>query len=256
MIPLILIFLLFLIFIVFFSHQFQINKVSVVGSQTISQKNIEDAIYQQTSQRRFFVFSQRNILFFDAKQAAKKISNEYTVANLRVKKGYFHTIVVKIEEKQPAIIWLSGADKFYIDSNGIVIEKIDDTNLVVNGNNGTEIIRPSANFSQYPIVIDQSNTPVNINQTVLDLGKLKFITELNRYLQLETQILVTEMITPTPVAKEIELVTKEGWKAYFRTDETVKSQVDLLLLVLNREVKDKSKLNYIDLRFGGKIYYQ
>ena len=59
------------------------------------------------------------------------------------------------------------------------------------------------------------------------------------------------------LAKKIIVNTKNGFKVFFNEEKDFLEQVDNLTLILNREIKlNINNIEYIDLRFGNKIYYK
>jgi hypothetical protein len=57
--------------------------------------------------------------------------------------------------------------------------------------------------------------------------------------------------------KDIAVLTTEGWKAYFTTNDDIATQLERLKIYLLKKAMDKQTregIDYIDLRFGEKIY--
>jgi hypothetical protein len=58
---------------------------------------------------------------------------------------------------------------------------------------------------------------------------------------------------PEKGSNEVRVVIDRGYSIYFNTQDDFDRQLANLKLVLNEKVKDK-KINYIDLRFGNRVY--
>lgn len=60
-----------------------------------------------------------------------------------------------------------------------------------------------------------------------------------------------------PLTQDIEVKTEEGWKAVFTTTESLSPQLERLKIYLLKKALDqesRENIDYIDLRFGEKIY--
>ncbi|MFA6215127.1 MAG: FtsQ-type POTRA domain-containing protein [Patescibacteria group bacterium] len=252
-------FLIFIVVILFAIasnvSRLQIKEIKVFGNEYISQVEIKGVIATQLAKKRFFFFSQNNILFFSRRQAAKELQKKYLFEQLKIKKQYFDTIVITLKEKTSGLIWLTGSSQYYLDLTGKVIRKIENDNLVVAAGAGTtQVIRQPASIGNYPLVADESNQPIEPGQQVLNQSLVDFVISLNQKLKDNAGFEVLSYGLVSSSAKEIKMITRQGWEVYFNTTEAAQKQADRLSLVLNEKVKDRSKLKYIDLRYGDKVF--
>ena len=160
--------------------------------------------------------------------------------------------------EQPAsVLWVTGAEQYYLDSSGSAVRKIEESDLVVQtGEAGVEVIRPEASAGRYPVVWDQSNDSVGIGQPVIAGDQLNFIVILNDRLVQSADFDISHYNLANAKARDITLVVKEGWEAYFTFDDSAENQVELLLSVLQQKIKNRRDLEYVDLRFGEKVFYK
>ena len=64
-----------------------------------------------------------------------------------------------------------------------------------------------------------------------------------------------ELISDFP--KEIRVVGPEGYRVYFDRESDLQNAFRVLKTVLAEEIKDRrARLDYIDLRFGNKVFYK
>jgi len=149
-----------------------------------------------------------------------------------------------------------GPKKYYLDQDGIAVKEVGVDDFVIEtGQEGTEIIRPLSLVESYPIVYDLANgTSPAVGDKIASKDLISFITNLSEFLTNNTDFEVSGYSILGP--EQISMQTTEGWQVFFRTTNSVTQQVNRLLLILKEEVKDRSDLEYIDLRFAEKVFYK
>ncbi len=55
---------------------------------------------------------------------------------------------------------------------------------------------------------------------------------------------------------KIDARTNEGWQAIFMPSQNFSQQLDNLKIVLREKLKNRENLEYIDLRFGNRVFYK
>lgn len=240
------------------SDLFQIQKVEVTGQQQISQIEVSNIVFEQLKTKRWLLFDQGSIWFFNQRQTRKQLEQNYLFDSLKIKKKYFDTIKVEIVEKQSGIAWVSGTSQHFLGLTGVALRQVDVGGGVVveQGSSGTEVIRSEISSGNFPLVYDQSASPVTIGQLITSDDLVNFVINLSDGLDGRADFEFSHYTIERPFAREINLVTNEGWQAYFKIDDDPIQQLNLLLLVLQQKVKDRASLEYIDLRFGEKVFYQ
>lgn len=251
-------FLLLLIGLYFLNvnSNLRIKNIVVAGHEHISQAEIKGLILEQLNKSRFLFFSQGNILFFNKRQAKKTLSQNYFLDELKVEKRYFDTISVELKEKTVMVIFQTGADNYYLDLSGVILKKADKFDIVSQAMGDTSLIRAEINSDRFPLIIEQSAQPVQIGQKALAQETIDFVIKTTAAVKKEADFEISRYLLADPASSEITLKTKEGWEARFKMTESPEIQVQSLLAILEEKIKDRSKLQYIDLRFGQKIFIQ
>jgi len=238
-------------------ERLKIKNVEITGNERISQQEIEEIVANQFDQKRWLFFSQSNILFFSRKAVIKKLNKNYFFDELKIRKRYFDTIEVKVKEKTSFVVWVSGADKYYLDLAGRAIRKFEINNLVIQpGEGDTEIVRSEIDSAGYPLIYDQSDELIIIGQLVAPGDLIDFIIDLKEEFDLRADFDISHYNIADSNSREIVLITREGWEVRFNTKESAKNQADLLFSVLGQEVENRGNLEYIDLRFGEKVFWK
>ena len=239
------------------ADQLRIENIEVAGNEYIKGQDIESVIWEQTTKKRWFLFSQSNIVFFSKNSAKKALAGNYFFDQLSIKKKYPDTLEVKVKEKISSLLWVSGGGQYYLDLRGIVIRKLTGDDLLIKAGEGqTDVVRSEASSGRYPLIYDQSNTPVEIGQPAVSPKVADFIVNLTNQLNTGADFDISHYNIVGPDSREIILVTNEGWAARFNLEDSVRSQGDLLLSILYQKVEDRNSLEYIDLRFGDKVFWK
>lgn len=225
-----------------FSDNFQVQRVIVVGGDSVSDEQIEEQINLEKEGTVWGIFPSSNIFFFNTKRAAARIQE--TIIQIRqvtVRRQMPDVLKVYIEEREPALVWLTGDREYYLDLDGAISKEI----------------RGEPEFN-LPRVRDESNREVQAKEKIVSKNFVEFTKELADTFQSETGLEYEELSTPAPISREVRVQTKLGWYIYFTSERTLDSQYQKLLLILNKELKkgQMEKLEYIDLRIKDKIFYK
>jgi hypothetical protein len=224
-----------------FSSFWRWDQVRIEGLTRLPAGEIEKIIWEQGSASRWLFFRQSNIFAFDAGALERKVSAAYNFAGLAVKKTWPRTLTLKVSERPYAFIWREGSDLFYASADGYAIK---------------EPAVSAADQKKYPILDNQTG------QTMIgDKNKISVKGDyLNFFLELSADLagqpdLATERFIVDREFNTLQVKFIAGPLAYFNTKASAADQVNNLVLVKNAKIKDNfSKTNYIDLRYGDKIF--
>ncbi len=238
------------------SGAFAVTSVEVSGTNLISSQEVQALANQQIDQRRFFVLPQRVIYFFSKNQLANALKKQYALDELVIDKDYPHTISIEITERQPAFIWITGQDKYYADEDAINLLLIANEGVSYKTGTSTELIRPNAAILEYPLVYDELQEPAAaIGSPVLTDTIMKPLGEIIKSLTDRTNVIIARYVVNRST-REITAVTQAGWQIRFSADKPVADQINLVEVALRDTIKDTKNLQYIDVRFGDKIFYR
>ncbi len=140
-----------------------------------------------------------------------------------------------------------GDDNFSLEEGSVelqngrdyIIATEDEKNkyFIIENKNSTSLIRPS-------------------NQIRLSDKYMEFITSLEKELEKQAELPLDRFIIADQYFNSVFAVIVNGPQIYFNVNREVSDQVEHLLLVKNQKMKDKFfDLEYIDLRYGDRIYY-
>jgi len=230
-----------LFWFLFFSFFWNWDKVVIEGLTCLPSEEIEKIVLEQGSESRWLFFRQSNIFVFDDKSVIKKITDNYNFAGLDIKKTWPRTITVKISERPYSFIWQEGGELCYASGDAYAIK-------------GPTV--SDEDQKKYPILENKtgqalinSKNKINLQDELLDFF-LDLNNELNEHPELEVEKFIIDSEFNTLQVKFLN-----GPVVYFNTRVASAGQLTNLLLVKNAKIKDNfSKTNYIDLRYGDKIF--
>lgn len=230
-----------IIWFFFFSSVFSIKLIDIRGAGRVSAADMEAEIWKQADKRWMILGSQRNIFLFDGEELAAGLRNGYYPANLSVKKKFPATIIVNLEEKDCVVIWREGENDYCLDAAGGTIFS---ASLSTIPETDCPLIRNFGDISAPPAPKTDSNI---ISYAV----KLREELKDDKYgFKLEYFIVDNEL-------NSLKVAIAKGPKIYFNTKEDAGGQLARLVVLKEKTLKDDfMKKEYIDLRYGDKVYYK
>ena len=226
------------VYFLFFSPVFVIKEVQVVGLEKIKPESINNLLNEYRGEQRLLFLSNNNIWLFDATEVKARIKQKYLFEKLEIKKQWPATIKIELKEKISAINWLSNNLCYHLDLTGMAIEYCDGA-----GKNIT--------------IKDMMNSAVTIGESAISRDELIYIVELAEQYAMIMKIQIMELqIEKTE--NLLDFIAETGPVVRFNSNLTQAEQIARLGTILEQPdfAARMNNLEYIDLRFGEKIYYK
>lgn len=250
------------IWFVAFSPSFQVNDIQVVGAQKIPEWEIRDVVREVLKKRRWLVLPQSSILIVPESDVAAALEERYVLESLTVTKLPPHVLRVELKERVSAIVLqmpdgrqgLIGLDgevtKLYGPEQALDVVKKFGPSLDAD----TGKPQPS-----YHVLYDDRDEELDLRekalapeivQAVIDLPQ-RFAAEFGNAPYLDV------IRIDGKDAASLKAVTSEGWSVYLSVSEDLGEQLDNASVILKDKVgNDRRSLDYIDVRFGDKIFFK
>jgi len=230
-----------LFWFIFYHEYFYIENIMVEGGERIQDYKIYEIVDKQLDKKRLFVFNQSNIFSFSKKQVKNKILEQFLVDDLKINKNLSSTLIISFKEKEPAAVWCENEEYYYIDSKLNIIAKINSLEI---DSNSSIILKNIENESQ-----------------IRKNGIIKKVTIGEEYLKaslLLSQKLKNIQLEINDQETTLSLNIQNGPRVHFNIEEDLEKQFNKLKALVQGKIKNEqiNKLQYIDLRFGDKIYYK
>ncbi|MFA4871555.1 MAG: cell division protein FtsQ/DivIB [Patescibacteria group bacterium] len=232
-------FIILIIYILIYSDLFKIKNLAIQGTEMIRPEELTALINNKLNTRRWFLIPRRNLFFYDKSDLQKAIKAKYNLSALEIKRGW-QSLTIKIKEKiSYLIVYNLGDQRFYLaDMAGAVDEEIPKEGI--------------AEFWQRFPILNINNQEIKIGENIITAKMVNYILDLDK--NLKSQPFNIQGYEKEGI-DEVSAVMKEGWRARFDVNSNIKDSVENLLLVYNKIDKSKT-IEYIDLRFGNKVFYK
>ena len=245
-----------------FSPTFRITDIQIRGADRIPNWEIHDAVIEALKKRRWLLFPETSILIASEEDISETLNERFVLESLSITKKPPHTLVIDLKERVSAILLqLPDGSQGLIDLQGTItrIYKPEEALEVVPKQGPTLDEQQGHSRAHYPPLFDDKNDEITLRaqavrpevvQAVIDLPKL-FDARFNRAPYL-TETHIDGMSSQT-----LRVVTSEGWAIYLDASGKLQEQLDNAQTILKTKVgPDRKNLNYIDVRFGDKIFFK
>ncbi len=257
----VLVFLLLIGFIFLFSWlsqlpSLQIENIEVSGNLTVSKDEIIGLIKRETSAKYFMLFSKNSIFLYPKKPITAKLEDNFKkIETAEITSEGFKKIMVKIVEREADSLWCSGSKDaennkdensrncYFMDKEGMVFSAAPKFSGNV--------------FMRYYGLLDDVDP---IGKVYLPVAKFKEITSFIN--SLKNLGLVSVMFL-AETKNDYEINLEDGSRIIFDDKQPLDKTLGNLESILGEIGLVKSpgtgspiNLNYVDLRFGNKVFYK
>ncbi len=228
-----------------FSPALMIQTVTVEGESVIPSIEYQTLAEEEMARTMLGIFKQRNFFLVPTERIVARILERYPkVSSVFVERKFPDRIVLRLTEAPVLLRWCSGGPCYGIrDGRAVTVPFADD------------IRYESTQLS----VIDLSALPVEVGEPLpVEPYVNTFYAareRLAKFTQGTPSLIAT---TPSRYSEEIVMVTGENWKLSLSTTRPVEESLGTLRIFLDEYGKDRpdrSKLQSVDLRIDGRIFY-
>ena len=224
----------------------QITKVEVSGATTLSTSTIADEVRQKLSGSYWRLFSKDNIFIYPKGQvAAALLSSMPTLESVEMHAKNFNTIEVIVGEREPKALWCgqlpnTGAPCFLLDADGVAYRVAGDTF--------------SQNYERYYGIAVGNDTPRQYlsPEDFRSLSALVDTIAQNQKQENMASVLVD-------ANRDVHLEFLDGFTLLFSLTDAGGDVYERFVLALGSEPFKSHPVvdfEYLDLRFGDKLYYK
>ncbi len=223
------------------NNYFDVREISIKSIKSdqntvpADEKDLFDLIEKLRVQKDSFFFGKNSLLTIKEDKIEKEVLKQQAFQKIKIIRYFPHQLIIKYWEIMPIALFQPNGDfSYYLDP---VI--------------GFVPIYQKPQPSSLPIILDQTVLPLNknffslISQLVNDIASLS--------VRPEVKIKIAEIDYLNNIL-QIKITTNEDWQIYMLGDSTFNYQIYKLQESLTKYIEDRSKLEYLDLRFKDAIY--
>ncbi|HBR80348.1 MAG: hypothetical protein UX09_C0004G0017 [Candidatus Uhrbacteria bacterium GW2011_GWE2_45_35] len=238
---------------------FTISSVRVEGAETINPKEIRDLAEDYLSSRSLLFFKTSNRLFFNEEKMRSLLEDKYSFSTLDVKREK-QTLAIIFKEKISSFLWLTNSNSYLLDETGSVIRATptEETELILSPpliQGPTKIGGLIPETVKILVFQDLANKPISVGDAVLLENEVYNVRTFFEAMY-SAGIIIDRFELNRSIGSWLKAETQEGFDLLFDPSGDVLQQADNVLLLLKDQVKDRSALEYIDVRFGDHVYYK
>ncbi len=233
------------IIILFFRLPYlRVSHVTVNGTQEISQEDIVQQVKDMTTGDYLFFFPKDHVLLYPKKQIISALRAEYPqIVNLSVSFSNANTSVITLKERTPAALYCTSSC-YFMDDQGFVYKDSSATS-------SDEYL----DFRDLRPDFASSSSPIG----TLPLPTSSFL-DISRFAGLLSSIGLPATGVSIIGDDDVEVQTKLG-TIKVSLENSLDDQLDTLKTVVSQPVFVDAKggintFNYIDVRFGNKVFYK
>ena len=225
--------------------RFSIDTVEVRGLEYVNRSNLEKTMMQYLQEPIFFFFSHSNTFLFSEEELEKLIMKQFSLASISMSVNK-KTLSLSLEERTSNLIWETVGKSYVVDLEGIIVREQEEE---------TQQEDSLFPLEDLPHFIDKNNVSINIGSQVL---KKEEITNSFLFFELLSKrgIIYTHVEIDRLAGKWMQVVTTNGFGILFDTGGNIETQYRNLEIILDDQAANLDRLEYIDLRFGDRVYFK
>ncbi len=223
-------------YLTIFSSFFQIREITVSGDAKIPAYEITDTINSEINKNFIFAES-KSIFLVSLEEINKKITAQFPqIAKVSLKRMFPDVLALDVRQRKPVASWCQENKCFYLDEGGVIFEENE---IKISPQLKSEVVFPD----------------LKLGKPIIDSKYLARILDVNKQIEKNPDFSIKEIVVSGD-AKKIKIMSSEGWYALFNLDESISTQISNLSIVLSEtiSVTKRKNLDYINLRFGNRVY--
>jgi hypothetical protein len=233
------------------SSEFAVDAIRVDGAESIPVAEIETVVRDYLSEPVFGFARRGNRWLFRPEILVERLRARFSLESVSVGREN-RTAVVRIGEKISQLIWSVGGGWFLTDLEGEILRPMTAQERAAREAPPAPDVPP---LPPLPLVIDENGAVPKVGERVLSPEEVQGILAFQEALA-RLGIAFAETRIDRLAGKWTAVRTMEGFDVLFDPTGDVAAQAAKLDTVLRTAIADRSKLRYIDLRFGDHVYYK
>lgn len=251
---------------------FQVTVAEAPTLLFISEEQTRAVIGNVLRERLLGVLPRTSFWVLQTSWLEARLNRAFPFAQFSVSKTYPNLLAVRLREPIVLVDWVTGTGhEYYVDRSGAVVYRAPSAiplTFALTKETGAATSTPAVRESAlptvfiknrpalFPLVFDPDAPESSIGDHVVSTRSVALWQRVDRGFR-ETLGAPLAYIDVSPLPDHLRLVTEEGWAVFWNEEDDVDAQIQRLAAVLRQKVRDaRPQLEYIDLRFGDKVYFK
>lgn len=228
-----------------------ISEVRVEGNEAVHAESVKEKAFASLSGKHLYLFARANAFLYPKEEIASKIAEDFPRAeSITLSLDGLETLVVHVVERKGESLWCDPHPEmracYFVDENGFIFAEAPNFS-------GDAYFAYYGSFGTSTSPIGQNFLPQEIFRALAD-----FVESVKKFGFSPTAIHVGE-------EQYAEMILHEGWRLIFHLDQDFEELEGNLAALshsekwgaaLHGERSAEGRLEYVDLRFGSKVYYR
>lgn len=238
--------------------QWQITDIKIGGTKVLTEEEIREHAGKVLEGNYFFVFPKRSILLAPQNTILGQLKQSFPrIGTISITKKYPRTLIISLQERELwGIFCVQSADQRGLNASSADLRGNEDDCVYID--------KTGFAFERAPTSVGSLIKKIKIDEAKLVLASYAVESDLMNDIlrlsgrvedQIKSSVVSYELFSQIP--REVRMTVAEGFTLYLNRDDDIENALRVLKLVLDEEIKDRrSELDYVDLRFGNKVFYK
>jgi len=236
-------------------EKFTISSLRILGNEVVNSEDVEKIVWEEIGGKYLWIFNKESVFLYPKNILESRVLGRWArISNIDIYADTMTSLTVRIEEREPVYIWCD--DKQESSSDNITEECyfLDDSGFIFSL---APYFSGPVFFKMHGPIFDTEFRGEESQGLVI--GK-RFLSkdEFEKIVILKNAFILLEMKAVEFKAQDDEnyqFIMEDGAKILFNKEQSVETLLDNLDSSLDALEKNK-QLDYIDLRFGNKVFYK
>jgi hypothetical protein len=223
--------------------QLQVTSVSVFGNELVSEDDVLSIARTVLREHVLAIFPRSNIFLFSSAVLSERIRAELPlIATADITRSFGRDINITVSERETWGVYCVATERdcFYIATDGILIASAPQLT-------GSVIFR---------VVDMRMNGTQSTGDRAIEKDRAARTQQVAVWLWDRYGLELREVVLGREFEDRTELYTNEGWYILIDEQTDITHALENTELVLEQRIPDRLELEYLDIRFEGKVFYK